>query len=317
MPLYPPATGGGTPGGSDTQLQFNDGGAFAGCPNFLYNKTTKAFTIGSGEAATDYVLNFNGPTDDGTLTWYNQANPSGGTSGLFQFARAGAQKEYYPDYEPVVLINDDYTQGIAGVGFTIYIKAKTNHTVEMFGFWGGIYDDDITTAKNITSGAYGVVGYNTFWATTNRTIAEMVGLVGTNEINSAGDLSTGLTCTNAVGVRGQAIAAGAAKSLTNLRAIHAQAPSAGHNGVNNYGLYVDAMTTGSSKNYAIYTNAGDVRLGGKLGCNAATPQGKYASGGAVTTSEGSYGFASDAERANLTALVANLRTALVNNGIMS
>ncbi len=45
-------TVGGTPGGSDTQVQFNDGGSFGGDAGLTYNKTTKALTIGSG---TDVV----------------------------------------------------------------------------------------------------------------------------------------------------------------------------------------------------------------------------------------------------------------------
>lgn len=36
-----------SPGGSDTQVQFNDGGAFGGSANFTYNKTTNALTIAS------------------------------------------------------------------------------------------------------------------------------------------------------------------------------------------------------------------------------------------------------------------------------
>ena len=39
--------GAGTPGGSDTQVQFNDGGSFAGDAGFTYNKTTDTATIGS------------------------------------------------------------------------------------------------------------------------------------------------------------------------------------------------------------------------------------------------------------------------------
>ena len=45
-------TVGETPGGSDTQVQFNDGGSFGGDAGLTYNKTTKALTIGSG---TDVV----------------------------------------------------------------------------------------------------------------------------------------------------------------------------------------------------------------------------------------------------------------------
>jgi len=36
--------GGGTPGGSDTQVQFNDGGSFGGDSGFTFNKTTNSIT---------------------------------------------------------------------------------------------------------------------------------------------------------------------------------------------------------------------------------------------------------------------------------
>ena len=38
------ASGGGTPGGSDTQIQFNDAGTFGGSANFVINKATGALT---------------------------------------------------------------------------------------------------------------------------------------------------------------------------------------------------------------------------------------------------------------------------------
>lgn len=40
-----PGGGGGTPGGSDTQVQFNDGGAFGGDAGLVYNKTTDVLTL--------------------------------------------------------------------------------------------------------------------------------------------------------------------------------------------------------------------------------------------------------------------------------
>src|SRR3990167_5459648 len=40
--------GGGTPGGSDTQVQFNDSGAFGGDAGFTYNKTTDIATLTGG-----------------------------------------------------------------------------------------------------------------------------------------------------------------------------------------------------------------------------------------------------------------------------
>jgi hypothetical protein len=62
---------------------------------------------------------------------------------------------------------------------------------------------------------------------------------------------------------------------------------------------------------------GSIKSVGAFGCNNATPQTVYASGGAVTTAAGDFGFSSDAERASLTTLVSNIRAALVANGIMS
>lgn len=40
---------GGTPGGSDTQVQFNDGGAFGGDADFIYDKTTNTMRVNSIE----------------------------------------------------------------------------------------------------------------------------------------------------------------------------------------------------------------------------------------------------------------------------
>ena len=43
---------GGTPGGSDTQIQFNDGGAFGGDSGLTFNKTTKALSLSSATNAS-------------------------------------------------------------------------------------------------------------------------------------------------------------------------------------------------------------------------------------------------------------------------
>ena len=44
--------GTGTPGGTDTQVQFNDGGAFGGDAGFTYNKTTDTLTVTNIEVET-------------------------------------------------------------------------------------------------------------------------------------------------------------------------------------------------------------------------------------------------------------------------
>ena len=42
--------GGGTPGGSNTQIQYNDGGAFGGDSGLTFNETTNLLTIGASTA---------------------------------------------------------------------------------------------------------------------------------------------------------------------------------------------------------------------------------------------------------------------------
>lgn len=62
-----PSGGGGTPGGSDTQIQFNDGGSFGGDSGFTFNKTTKAVTLGGATVTTS------APVLDLAQTWNNAA----------------------------------------------------------------------------------------------------------------------------------------------------------------------------------------------------------------------------------------------------
>ena len=51
--------GGGTPGGSDTQVQFNNAGAFGGDAGLTFNATTDKLTVG-GEIEIDGDLNHDG-----------------------------------------------------------------------------------------------------------------------------------------------------------------------------------------------------------------------------------------------------------------
>lgn len=67
--------GGGTPGGSDTQIQFNDGGALGGDADLVWNKTTNDFILGG----TNTGITMNGITNEpsapssGTLRYYTKA----------------------------------------------------------------------------------------------------------------------------------------------------------------------------------------------------------------------------------------------------
>lgn len=70
-------------GGSDTQVQFNDGGVFAGNANFTFNKTTNQIAIGAGTTAAPTLI----PTGDtNTGMWFPAADTiawsTGGTERL-------------------------------------------------------------------------------------------------------------------------------------------------------------------------------------------------------------------------------------------
>ena len=59
--------GSGTPGGADTQVQFNDGGSFAGDSGLTYNGIAGTLTVGGKTATTDApILNL-------SQTWNNAA----------------------------------------------------------------------------------------------------------------------------------------------------------------------------------------------------------------------------------------------------
>jgi hypothetical protein len=58
-------------GGSDTQVQFNDGGVFAGNSNFTFNKTTNQIAIAAGSAAAPTLI----PSGDtNTGMWFPAAD---------------------------------------------------------------------------------------------------------------------------------------------------------------------------------------------------------------------------------------------------
>lgn len=75
-------TGGGTPGGTDTAVQYNSSGtSFAGdASNFAYNPTTHAVTLTGTVTASSFVSTGTAP---GTITW-TSGSMSAGTAGTVQ-----------------------------------------------------------------------------------------------------------------------------------------------------------------------------------------------------------------------------------------
>jgi hypothetical protein len=93
-----PAGGGGAgiPGGSATQVQFNDGGSFGGDNGFSYDKATGNLAVGGAVTATSFVTSGVGPWSVegafGTLSApsVGKSKVGFGTSGQMQVAENGA-----------------------------------------------------------------------------------------------------------------------------------------------------------------------------------------------------------------------------------
>jgi hypothetical protein len=64
------AAGGGSPGGSDTQVQFNDGSSFGGDSDLVWNKTTNVLTINGTLMASLKAFVIDHPTKEGMRLQY-------------------------------------------------------------------------------------------------------------------------------------------------------------------------------------------------------------------------------------------------------
>jgi hypothetical protein len=91
--------GGGTPGGSDTQVQFNDGGAFGGDAGLVFNKTTNKLTAGGDVELNDggtytTTLQTVTPTANRTISFPDATGTVAlvaGSSGQVVYNNAGVQ----------------------------------------------------------------------------------------------------------------------------------------------------------------------------------------------------------------------------------
>ena len=121
--------GGGVPGGADTQIQFNDGGLFAGSPGMVWNKTLSRLKIGENVVSSTATLGV-----EGSIGLY--PNPLSTNSTILSFANAlsgnGAILRYYN--EPLIVPPSFYIE-VTGVPFRVirnnweYIRVDSSITV--------------------------------------------------------------------------------------------------------------------------------------------------------------------------------------------
>jgi hypothetical protein len=116
-------TGIGTPGGSTTQVQFNDGGVFGGSANFVYDKTNNILTVGKvklGSWVPDATFAFLGNNLLDQTVAGNYAILQYYTGQTFVNAATGQTINLRINNADIVFINTTgLTLTTAGLGFSI------------------------------------------------------------------------------------------------------------------------------------------------------------------------------------------------------
>lgn len=125
---------GGTPGGSDTQVQFNDSSAFAGNAGFVYNKTTNVLTLTGQVTVGSLVIPTvsqvaSSPILDLAQTWNNGAvtftaakisitNSASASNSIIWDLSVGATSVFSVMKSGVFGLNSAGSGNFAGVGTT-------------------------------------------------------------------------------------------------------------------------------------------------------------------------------------------------------
>jgi hypothetical protein len=224
-------SGGGTPGGNNTEVQFNDSGAFGGDAGLTYNKTSNTLTTDIiNLLSTGVALS----SSNGTVTF----------TGL----GGGGDKTFKIDLNDLFLINLTSTNadGVYFNGLVIDMyNEKTNTTsgdqsilAQLYFFgtnvnseYGGVISEVTFSASEDIIYLFGLRAYADL-AGSSQTAIDLVG------VNVEVFLSASSNATNAYGFRLEDFDDSSSGAITNA-----------------YGLYLaDVTVAGSTLNYAIFYN---------------------------------------------------------------
>jgi hypothetical protein len=127
---------GGTPGGSDTQVQFNDGGSFGGDAGLTFNKTSKAITLGGATVTTSSpVIDAAQTWDDGGVTFtglkFNATDTASAAGSLLMDLQVGSTSIFAvrradfsgTKFNRAVVVLPQFSYFAGGAGPTVYFGA--------------------------------------------------------------------------------------------------------------------------------------------------------------------------------------------------
>jgi hypothetical protein len=243
--------GGGTPGGADTNVQFNDGGVFGGEASLTFDKTTQTLSLGDGTAPT--ILKFIGGSD--LLCTYDD------TAEELALTWNGETTFHYPGSLASFSFADVEDSGGSGkILFQAWIR--TGDSSYPVAFWGGMYDDG-TTGEDF-AGGFGMAAYNYFGATNARTLTgEVISVAMANEFNGSnftGGAGAKFIGADMTGITGGGTLSGFTTAAKYVASARIRANSLSGGSVHTvYGLLFEEQTLGSTNNYeAFFQTAGGV-----------------------------------------------------------
>ena len=190
--------GAGTPGGLDTQVQFNDGGSFGGNSSFTFNKSTGALTV-AGQINGSILKSTQSSGDEGgqidlSLAATNQSLTTGVAIDIYQnqlriFETGGSNRGVYID-----LANG------AGAGITTNLTAGGGGTTDQYA------RDHANGAFDLANGTAGVANtdYTTISATAglygNNIIVPQLSVAANGRISSISNVSIRVASTTEAGI---------------------------------------------------------------------------------------------------------------------
>lgn len=163
--------GGGTPGGSDTQVQFNDGGAFGGDAGLTYNKTTDVLTAGgvnvsgltaSAAVATDASKNLVSVTNTGTGNNVLATSPTLTTPTLGVATATSINKVALtaPATSATLTLADGSTLATSGANsITLTSTGATNVTLPTTGTLATLAGAETLSSKTLTAPKFVDLGF--------------------------------------------------------------------------------------------------------------------------------------------------------------
>jgi hypothetical protein len=127
---------GATPGGSDTQVQFNDGGSFGGDSDMTWNKTSNTLTINGSISAMAKSFLIDHPTKKDMLLKYGSLE--GPENGVYVRGTTSDSTIHLPDYWTGLVDENSITVNLTPLGKfqALYVVDKNNQYVTVDGAEG-------------------------------------------------------------------------------------------------------------------------------------------------------------------------------------